>query len=380
MENIIFKVSKENILNNLVKVSKALKDKSVLPIYGYILCEVYDNILNMTGTDTRMQIDSSVEILETSGNMSFCVDKSIIDILKTLPDQPLTIEVTKEELPEMKTIKVNVTIIHSSGSVVINGDDSQYFTKMKDVDSDGFDVKAFNLKRGLDKTKKFALNDSMKPVVSSVFFDTQDDSLTFVASDNRVASRFIDYSIKCQNVTPFILDINSANTLSALLTGINDADVTIRICGNNVSFSVNGLKFTSRLVEGKYINYNKVYRENLPIQLRADSKHLFKVINRLINASDRVSSLIRMEAGLMQTQLFTKDIMFGKSADELIECECNGEIVIGMHGKMLQEMLSVIDGGIVLSFFDSSSPIQLTPADQEHETNLTILVMPLSLE
>lgn len=380
-EKITFNVSKDDLLRHLIKVSKSVKDKSTLPVYTYFLFEILGNNLQITGTDTNIQIEASMEVSEPSGDMNFCVDKSIIDILKTLPEQPLEIGVTKTEemYDKMKIVKVNVNIIHSSGNIVLNGFDCEYFTKMKEVKGKGLNIQASNLKRGLNKTKKFAANDVQKPIVTSVFFDIQKDYLAFAATDNKIVSRFIDHSIKESDADSFILDLNSVNILSALLDGLNDEIVTICANENNVLFDISGLKMTSRLIEGKYLNYNRVFKDSLPIELTAGVKYLSNVINRLLNASDN-SSMIRVETGIMQTHLSAKDLQMNKSADESIDCECNGEMIIGMQGKQMLDMLSVIDGNVILSFSDPLSPIQLVPEKQEEETSLTLLVMPMKLD
>ncbi|NDV77874.1 DNA polymerase III subunit beta [Dysgonomonas sp. 511] len=378
-DNVKFKVSKSELLKQLVRVSRSVRDKASLPIYTYILFEVSESNLRLTGTDTNIQIESALDILGTSKQMSFCADKTIIDILKTLPDQPLEIEATKETLPDAKFIRVDVNIIHSSGNIVLNGEDSEFFTKMKDITGDGFAIKAKNLKNGLDKTRKFALNDIQRPVASSVFFDVSDSSLTFASSNNKIAAKLEDYTVKGVDVESFILDINSANVLSSVLNDFNDEPVKVSANKNNAYFEVSGLKFTSRLVEGQYHNYRRVFQDSLPINLKSDSKYLSNVINRLLKASDKTNETIRLESGLMETHLSSRDIPLNKSAEESIECECNGEITIGLKGGQLIDMLSVIDGNAVLSFSEPDKPVQLEPETQGEETKLTLLVMPMQI-
>lgn len=378
-ERITFEVSKDDLLKQLIKVSKAVRDKSSLPIYTYILFEVTGDSLTLSGTDTKIQIESAIQVTSASGSMGFCVDKTIIDILKTLPEQPLTIEVNKDK-KDPNFVKVNVSITHSSGNIVLNGDNDVEFSKMKKIKGKTFEIPASSLKRGLSKTKKFACNDNDKPIVTSVYFDIKDSCVAFAATDNKIVSRFIDYSIKGIEADSFILDLNSVGILSSILDSFNSETVKISTSANNVSFDIEGLKLTSRLVEGTYLNYDRVFQDNLPINMKSDSKYLTNVINRLLNASDKISSLIRMETGLMQTHLSARDMMMSKSANESVDCECDGEIIIGIKGTQVIDMLSVIDGNAIMSFSEPARPIQIKPELQDEDTELTLLVMPMKLD
>lgn len=377
---ISFQVSKNELQKHLTKVSKAVRDKATLPIYTMFLFEILGEELKLTGTDTEMQIESTLPILDTSGELSFCVDKSIMDILKTLAEQPLTIDASIIKVSDTLN-RVEIDIIHSSGNVVIPGDESVSFTKMKDVTGKSFDIEVSKLKRGLDKTQKFSYGATDKPAINTVYFDIGPDSLTFASTDSFIVSRFVDSSIKITDVGSFLLRLESAVILSSLIDAMTEGEIKIIANPNNVSFEISELRFTSRLTEASFVNYKRLFETSNPISMKTETKLLSNVINRILSVSSKDSCLIRLESGLLQTQLSAKNEMLNKSAVDSINSEGMGEIVIGLHGRRLLAMTSVIDTPTtVISFLAPDKPIIVTPEVQiegcMHQMLMMAMILP----
>jgi len=381
-EKIIFKASKNDLLNHLIKVSKAVRDKATLPVYTYFLFEVLDGNLNITGTDTEIQIESGLKLNESSGNLSFCVDKSIMVSLKTLSEQPLTLEVTKKttvsETTNLKTISVSINIIHASGNININGDDSEYYTKMKSIDGNSFEVPVSNFRRGLEKTRKFASEDQLRPVVCSVYCDVKEDRIVFVGANGNSISRFEDFSLKDITSDPLNIGSEIVNLLIPILNSAIDETLKITSSTNSIQVECGETKITSRLVEGRYVNYNSVFPTNAAISMTVEVKSLSTVLNRLLTVSEKLHNTIIMDIDSLTMNLSAKDDYANKSANESLICTSTGQIKLAVNASKILDSLSVIDDNAVLSFTDPSRAIVITPEKQEDDTALTLLCMPLT--
>lgn len=375
----IFKVSKNTLLHSLQNVAKVVSDKSTIPVYTTIMFKVEDNKLFLTGSNQEIQIETWLDLVETSNPIKFCMDKTVIGILKTLPEQPLIIEIEKS-VGKYNIVTINVNIIHASGNIEIQAMDAVEFTKMSESDGKTFIIPIENLKRGLNKTRKFALNDSSYPTASAVYFDILPNQLVFVATNKTTVSVFRDYSLSGIDANSFILGIVAVNTIVSLLSEATEELAVITSSRSSISINIGDITITSRLVEGKYVNYNSVIPEKNPIYFTAESKLLSNTVSRLLAASDNTVGLIRIEAGQDKISLSTKDTHFGKSANDNIMAICNDAITIGIKGSFLEDMLSVIDENVILSFSAPEKPIILTPETNNEQTELIMLTMPLALQ
>ena len=96
--NMNFVVSSANLLGQLQLVSKVVVSKNALPILDNLLFDIKDGILTVTGSDLETTIQTKIELTSCEGEGSIAIDtKKILEILKELPDQPLTFQINVEE-------------------------------------------------------------------------------------------------------------------------------------------------------------------------------------------------------------------------------------------------------------------------------------------
>lgn len=379
MDNKIeFKVTRNELLHALSKVVRVVPDKSSIPAYTYILFEVKGEALTLTGNNQDVQIETSIGLVKQSSDIAFCLDKSIVGVLKTLSEQPLTFTVIEKK--EKTFTIINVEVAHASGKTEFQAIEAYDYARMKCEDGKVFTIPVAKLKRGLDKTKKFANNDSMKPTQSAVYLDVMQDGIVFVGTTGNILSKFKDKSLAGIDAPSFIFNIGAVNITSALLGESDSEEATINSGKTSISINLGSIIITSRLVEGKYPNYESVFPESNPICFTVDSKHLSNIVSRLLITSDAMNGTIRIDAMGDEVCLSSKDTLFGKYAEEKIPTPCEGTIEIGAKGSQMVDMMSVVEGNATLSFSDPLRPIIVTPETNEEDTELTVLTMPLKLD
>lgn len=85
-------ISKTELLNRLVSVSKIISPKNTLPIMDNILLDIQNGAINISAADYAGRMNTSIQGLLIDNDISICVEpKKIIEVLKALPEQPLTI-------------------------------------------------------------------------------------------------------------------------------------------------------------------------------------------------------------------------------------------------------------------------------------------------
>ena len=104
-----FTLSSSALNNRLQMLSKVINPKNSLPILDYFLFDICNNLLYITASDSENVMKTSVELDECDGDCKFAVpNRTILDAVKELPEQPLTFEVN--------TLNYTINISYQNGA------------------------------------------------------------------------------------------------------------------------------------------------------------------------------------------------------------------------------------------------------------------------
>lgn len=372
---ITFKIAKNDLLKELQSVGAVINPKSVTPALINIYCEIIGDRLYLTGNNEEQQVETCITIMEPNGETAFLVEKAIIDSLKTLPEQPLKLIINEDS----HILKVE----HSSGDFNFQTLNTKDYPKMKvtqDEELQMIVLPAGRLRLGLEKSYKQMADDELRPVMNGIYVDISKEHIVFVASDGHRLSRYIDKSLTENEKNSFLLPRNAVPIIiKQLATIAYDENVYIQINSRNACIIIGETTITSRLIEGRYPNYNSVIPENGDKELTIDSKELSTIINRLLVTSNNTTKLIKIESTLIETIFSSEDTDYSKSAKEYTDYKCTGSITIGLKGTFFLDLISNLSGDITLYFSDPSRAILLKPSDKEENTDYTLLLMPMML-
>ncbi|MDR2004104.1 MAG: DNA polymerase III subunit beta [Prevotella sp.] len=382
-EKITFKLSGGTLLKCLTGVSKAVKDKHTLPAYTYFLFEIAGDKLHITGTDLENQIEDTVGITEASGDMSFCVDRSMIDFLKTLPEQPLLLEIVKRTETDKKTgnktVSVSMDIIYASGKFTVSGYDPEYYEKMKHVDGDRFEIPVKKLLGRLKQARKFSSDDTLRPNICSVFLDIKDDRVTFVSTSGMIVYKLDDFGLKGLPAKSLNIGSNTVDILIPILERVQAGLASIISSGGFMQIAYGGTVITAML-RGRYVNYESVFPSDTLIVAVTETDALKSLLRRMETTYDKIHTLTELNMDLSAMDFISTNTRCSRSARESIPCESNGTIGIGVNASLLAQALSVIDTERVnLSFISPDKVIMVTPEEQAEDARLSLLVVPVIL-
>jgi len=367
-----FIVDKALLQKHLQKVCGAINGKNTLPVYDNILCELKGDVLTFTGSDTNIQIETFLTVSQPEGDSIFCLDTTILDTMKTLPVQPITIEINPKAY--------QATVLHGSGEFKIAILDKGDYSKMEDTEEVAYPIPADRLKSALEKNIKQSANDELRPVMNGVFMDIQKDCITFVGSDGHRLSKYTDFTMKGIDLKPVNLP---KMAVILLLKYIDDTDednnAYLKATENRVWISVGPTTLTARLIDGRYPNYNSVIPQHNDITLQLTKKDLLSIIDRLLITSNIATNMIKLEAGTENCVFSSADIDFNKSAKEELKESASAAIKIGFKGTFMKDLLAGAPDDIVMSFSEPSRAMLIKPVEDDENTELTLLLMPLLL-
>lgn len=370
-----FTVSSTALSSRLQTLARVINSKNSLPILDSFLFEVNNQQLTITASDSENVMRSTLQLDEVDGEGNFAVpNRTLLDAMKELPEQPLTFEVNTENL----TIK----IIYQNGLynfTAQNGDEyprSQQIPDNATVISIDSAVLNGNLTRSLFATAQ----DELRPVMNGIYFDLTADGLAVVASDGHKLVRNKNFNIKSETPAAFILPKKPATLLKNVL-GKEQEEVIIKFDDRTAEISFAEGVLTCRLIEGRYPNYNSVIPQGNPNQLTIDRRSLIGALKRVLPFASESSQLVRFHLDAGRLELSSEDIDFATSAKEVVNCEYAGQAMnIGFKGSSLSEILNNLQGDeVIIELADPSRAGIILPAVQPENEDVLMLIMPMLL-
>jgi len=142
-----------------------------------------------------------------------------------------------------------------------------------------------------------------------------------------------------------------------------------------------GLELHARLIDGRYPNYNSVIPKNSPYIANVNAAELVPAIRRVLAFSDRNSALVRLTLTAEALRLEASDVDFATSGEETIRATFNGpkSFSIGAKGSLLLDVLTRLPKEICIILSEPNRAMIFTPAEQDPNTAVLILVMPMML-
>jgi DNA polymerase-3 subunit beta len=370
-----FNVSSTALLSRLQSTSKVIASKNALPILDCILFELEGNTLKIIASDVDTRIVTSVDVLNTEGAGVFAVTaKILLDFLKELPEQPLNFEINDESL--------EILVHCENGKYCFGGQNGDTYPQQKPLGeiNTAFAMSAQKLLNGVGRSLFATADDELRPVMNGIYFDIQQENLTIVASDGHKLVRLRDLSIHSPERASFILPKKPATLLRSVLAKETE-EVEIKFDENNACISSPNVEMISRLIEGRYPNYNSVIPQENPHRVTVDRISLLNALKRVSVFSNAASSLVKLQVMEGQIVISAQEIDRSTSAEEKIPCSFSGEeLKIGFKATFLIEILgNIASEHVVLALADPSRAGLIIPAENEEDEELLMLLMPMML-
>ena len=368
-----FTVSSSALISDLSITGKVINNKSSLPILEHFLMELKDGVLRVTASDSETTLIGTLEVenVEREG-MVAAPAKVLLDVLKECSEMPLTFDVNDN------TWEIKITW-HSGGSSVPGANPVSYPTnKTLAEDKTEISLDVDTLVNGINKTIFATADDDFKPMMNGVFFNIEQNGITYVATDGHKLVKFTT-ELENSSAASFILPKKPANLLKALLLKEED-DVTVSFDKSNAVFTLKNYILICRLIEGDYPNYNAVIPTANPNKILIDRIEFLNGIKRVAVCANSATNLVRLDVADNKLTLTAQDVNFYVSANESLSCSYEGSpISIGFKSIFLVEILSNIETPTVLvELADSTRAGVFKPVyDDAQNTSTLMLLMPM---
>jgi DNA polymerase-3 subunit beta len=367
-----FIVSSSSLLKHLQQISGVINANTVLPILEDFLFDIQDKKLSVTATDleTVMRVQMDIES-KVSGRV--CIPaKILLDSLKNIADQPLTISIDKN---------YGIEITSDNGKYKLMGENPDNFPKEPTADdATGFVMSSSALVTAINKTIFAVSNDDLRPAMTGVFFELTPESVQFVATDAHRLVRYKRTDAKATKADSFIVPKKPLNLVKNALPD-NDDEIKISYNKNHLFVSHGDVQMICRLIDARFPDYKVVIPADNPYHLIVNKNDFQNALRRINVFSNKSTNQVALNITGSELQMTAQDVDFSNEGNERMNCEYNGEdLQIAFNAKFLIEMLSAADTNDVR--LELSTPTKaglVKPTEQAEGEDLLMLVMPLML-
>ncbi len=360
-----FSVEKEGFLSAVAKTSRIVAQKSSMPVLEGILVKAEGEKVSLTGYDLEIAISCEVEAKILKEGSAVISAKLLSDICRAANGATIDIE--------CDDIKIEIT----SGSVFyeISSMNIKDYPDLPNQDTiPALTIDSSDIKYMIDKTIFACSQNDKRPVNTGELFDLKDGKLTIVALDGY---RLAICKKDVQDIKEDVKIIIPYKTMQELSRLISDSTGTINICASRyyVMFSCEEFSLLSRLIEGDFVDYEKVIPSGVKTTVVVDVKEFTRCIERAsLVISERIRNPLRLsfdEAGIhvsCRTAL--------GSVNDNIDCEFEGlPLEIGFNNRYLLDALRACGcDKIKLEIIDSVTAVKMLPQEGEE---FLFLVLPV---
>jgi len=367
---IVLKAPQEKVLTSLQAVAGIVERRHTLPILANVLLRKTGREVEFTTSDLEIQVRTVAEFDGDGGNFATTVGaRKLIEILRSLPiDQVITLASAQNKL----------TLQGGKSRFTLQALPSDDFPLVQEAADFGpvFSVPQKALK-GLINQVHFAMAvHDIRYYLNGILFVAEGKNLTLVATDGHrlaLAQATLDAEIPKQEV---ILPRKTVLELQRLLRDEEGA-IEMRFASNQAKFDFSGMEFVTKLVEGKFPDYNRVIPKGHKNHVTLGRAPLLSSLQRAaILTSEKFKGVrLNIEPGVLRIASSNAE---QEEAKEELEIDYGGDnIEIGFNVTYLMDALANMSQDMVtLSLQDSSSSALFTVPEQ---TGFKYVVMPMRI-
>lgn len=367
-----FDVSSTELQKLLQVAAGAISSNPVLPILEDFLFTIKGNELTVASSNLETSILTKLEVQADGDGVIAIPAKILLDTLKALPDQPITITVDDDTR--------SVEIKSSYGKYKLAGDSPEDFPDLPvEEDVQTITLNAGNLLDAINRTVFAASNDELRLAMTGVYVQVDFNKIIFVATDAHKLVKYTFSTIDTEVTSSFILPKKALQLLKTAI--FNEEEIKISFNAKNAFFTFGNQHIICRLVDAKYPDYNAVIPVENPFTLTLDRKDFQNSLKRIAIYANKTTNQVLLNISESSLTISAQDLDFSNEATETLSCSYEGDpMTIGFNAKFFVEMLNVIESEEIK--LELSSPNRagiLLPGEQEENEFLLMLVMPVMM-
>ncbi len=371
---IVLKAPQQKLLDALQSVAGIVERRHTMPILANVLMRKTGDDIEFTTSDLEIQVRTHAELGGDDADFASTVGaRKMIDILRALPaDQIVTVSAAQSKLL-LSAGKSRFTL------QTLPAEDFPLVNESTDF-GPVFSVPQKTLKTLINQVHFAMAVHDIRYYLNGILFVAEGKMLTLVATDGHrlaLAQAMLDNDSPKQEV---ILPRKTVLELQRLLKDEKDGGdgpIEMRFAGNQANFAFSGIEFATKLVEGKFPDYNRVIPKGHKNSVTLGRLGLLSSLQRAaILTSEKFKGVrVNLEPGVLRIASSNAE---QEEAREELDVDYGGDLIeIGFNVTYLMEALSNISQDMVkLELQDGNASVLITVPGQ---TGFKYVVMPMRI-
>lgn len=363
------RVNREALLKPLQQVAGVVERRQTLPVLSNVLLQIDGDRLSLTGTDLEVEMIGHVPLESSEAGEVTVPARKLVDICRELPENAEIECVLSGQRLSIKAGRFKSTLS------TLPADDFPAVDRAMAEMTTTLDSKIF--KRLLDRTAFAMAHQDVRYFLNGMLMELGGSYLKTVATDgHRLAMSTLTLDSASSDSRQVIVPRKGVLELQRMLNEV-DGDVVVAIGANHLTAEAGNFSLTTKLVDGRFPDYDRVIPKNGDKVILADKGELRQALNRTAILSNEKFRGIRvnLSSGILQLSANNPE---QEEAEEAVTVDYEGaELEVGFNVGYVLDVLNVLDcEQVKVTLHDANSSALIEdPSDDES----IYVVMPMKL-
>ena len=371
--------NRQDISNKIAPLMNVVSNKSTIPAAEGILIEANSaDSCTLTAFDTEKGIKITVEA-EVLEQGSYIINaQKFNQTLKVMDGEEITLTVDTRLTATFECGKST----HKTGAMK-----AEEFPEIPELKTEkGFVVNESTLKNMLSKVSYAMGVNEPRPVLNGCFVKTEQGKISIVACDGfklavcsagaelkklENSDRGVEYS--------FIIPVKSVNELCRLLSDVEEEEATVYMSHKNMVIEFDDMVFFTRLINGEYVDYNRIIIKNHKIEVKASKQDIIAALEKAaLITEERIARSVRshVKVEVVEDVMKVSAVSAAGSIYDEFNIEHTGEdLSIAFNNRFLIDSIRACRSQTVkISMSSPLMSINIEPCDDEEDTELFMLL------
>ncbi len=352
------KLTKSNFVKSLSFVQNIVESKTTIPILANVLLEAKQGRLHVSATDMDITLFDKIKLnnIESEGSTSVPAH-TLYNVIKELSDDdPIELSYDKNNK--------KLHLLSSKTKFVFSCLPKEEFPVLATENFNiNFELKSDLLKEIIDKTYFAISNEETRYYLNGLYLHIANiNSKIFLRTVATDGHRLAQFQINApqtigKNNFGVIVPKKLIFEIRKLIDDIND-NIKIDLSERKIRFSFKETVIVSKLIDGKFPDYEKVIPKNTSNSFSINRKKFLESINRISTISSEKSKAIKLNLNKDKLTVSANNLEEGGSGIEEIPIKYNGPTLdIGFNAIYLKEIINQFSSEeVIILFSDSTAP------------------------
>ena len=364
-----FSIQREALLKPLQQVVGVVERRQTLPVLANLLFKVADGTVSLTGTDLEVEMMATAEAEKLADGEITIPARKVFDIVRALPDGARIDLKLNGDRVALNAGRSRFTLTTLPASEFPTVDQIEVVEKVS--------LPEEALRDLMERTAFAMANQDVRYYLNGMLLDLQEHTLRCVATDgHRLAMKETELQSSVSTRRQIIIPRKGVNELIGLLeTG--DGEVELELGRNHVRLRRGGVTFTSKLIDGRFPDYEAVIPLGADKSAILDREVLRGALQRAAILSNEKYRGVRLELSPGKLRIVAHNPEQEEAVEE-VEAETHvSDLAVGFNVGYLLDALAAFHGDKArLSLRDAQSSCLIPEEDNEHSRHV---IMPLRL-